>query len=138
MKRIVCVDDDKDILETLEVILEGRGYEVFTATNGKDGVRLVKDKTPDLVIMDVMMDDFTDGFHAVYDIRKDEKTKYIPIMMLTSVNKYSDQKFSEKDGEYLPVDAFIEKPVKPKEFIKKVDELIALKKEDINVDGSKK
>jgi two-component system alkaline phosphatase synthesis response regulator PhoP len=138
MKRIVCVDDDKDILETLEVILEGRGYEVFTATNGKDGVKLVKEKNPNLVIMDVMMDDFTDGFHAVYDIRKDEKTKYTPIMMLTSVNQHSDQKFSDKDGEYLPVDAFCEKPVKPKEFIKKVEELLSLKNDEINIDGSKK
>lgn len=138
MAKIVCVDDDKDILETLEVILEGKGHQVFIATNGKDGVKLVKEVKPALVIMDVMMDDFTDGFHAVYDIRKDETVKFTPVMMLTSVNQHSNQKFSEKDGEYLPVDMFIEKPVKPKEFLSKVEALLSLKKEDINVDGSKK
>ena len=138
MAKIVCVDDDKDILETLEVILEGRGHEVFTATNGKDGVKLVNEVKPQLVIMDVMMDDFTDGFHAVYEIRKNKDIRYTPVMMLTSVNQHSNQKFSEKDGEYLPVDMFVEKPIKPKDFLSKVDRLLSLKKEEINVDGSKK
>lgn len=137
MAKIVCVDDDKDILETCEVILTGRGHEVFTASGGKEGVKKVKEIKPDLVIMDVMMDDFTDGFNAVYEIRKDEKIKYTPVMMLTSVNQHFPQKFGEKDGEFLPVDAFMEKPIKPKEFLKKTQELLALKKEEINVEGKK-
>jgi len=89
------------------------------------------------VIMDVMMDDFTDGFNAVYEIRKGESVKYTPILMLTSINQHFPQKFSEKDGEFLPVDAFIEKPIKPKDFLKKVEELLSLKKEEINVEGKK-
>lgn len=137
MARIVCVDDDKDILETIEVILQGKGHEVYTANNGKDGLKLIKEKKPNLIIMDVMMDDFTEGFHAVYEIRKDDEIKYTPIMMLTSINQHFNQKFSQKDGEYLPVDMFVEKPLKPKEFVAMVDKLLALKKEEINVDGSK-
>lgn len=137
MAKIVCVDDDRDILDTCEVILTGRGHEVFTASSGKEGVKKVKEVKPDLVLMDVMMDDFTDGFNAVYEIRKDSAVKYTPVMMLTSVNQHFPQKFGEKDGEFLPVDAFVEKPIKPKEFLKKVEELLALKKEQINVDGKK-
>ncbi|MCX7905754.1 MAG: response regulator, partial [Elusimicrobiales bacterium] len=88
MAKIVCVDDDKDILETIELILQGKGHEVYTANNGKDGLRLIKEKKPNLIIMDVMMDDFTEGFHVVYEIRKDDDIKYTPIMMLTSINQH--------------------------------------------------
>jgi len=137
MAKIVCVDDDKDILEICEVILTGRGDEVFTALSGKEGFKKVKEVKPALVLMDVMMDDFTDGFNAVYEIRKDESVKYTPIMMLTSVNQHLPQKFGEKDEEFLPVDAFIEKPIKPKDFLEKVEELLSLKKEEINVEGKK-
>ena len=90
---------------------------------------------PDLIILDVIMDDATEGFHTACKFRGDAALKHTPILMLTSVNETSPQKFSAKDGEFLPVDAFMEKPVKPKEFVAKVTELLALKKEQINVEG---
>jgi len=137
MAKIICIDDDQDILDTCEVVLEGQGHTVETAVNGKEGFEKASKSKPDLIILDVMMDDSTEGFHTAYKFRQTESLKYTPILMLSSVNDTSPHKFSVKDGEYLPVDAFIEKPIKPKEFVAKVKELLALKKEQINVDGHK-
>jgi CheY-like chemotaxis protein len=137
MARIICIDDDSDILETCKVILTGRGHEVETALSGKEGVEKASAFKPDLIILDVMMDDLTDGFHAAYRFRKDPGLKYAPILLLSAINGHFPQKFDpKKDGEYLPVDAFLEKPVKPGELLAKTTELLALKKEQINVDGS--
>lgn len=137
MAKIICIDDDRDILDTCEVVLEGLGHTVETAVNGKEGLEKALKLKPDLIILDVMMDDSTEGFHTAYKIRQDAGLKYTPILMLSSVNETSPQKFSANDGEFLPVDAFMEKPIKPKEFVAKVKELLALKKEQINVEGRK-
>ena len=135
MAKILCIDDDRDILDTCEVVLHGLGHKVETAVNGKEGFIKASALKPDLIILDVIMDDATEGFHTACEIRGDAALKHTPIMMLTSVNETSPQKFSAKDGEFLPVDAFMEKPIKPKEFVAKVTELLALKKEQINVEG---
>ncbi len=135
MAKILCVDDDRDILDTCEVVLQGQGHAVSTAVNSKEGFEKALKERPALIILDVMMDDSTEGFHMAQKLRATEALKYVPILMLTSVNETSPQKFGEKDGEFLPVDAFMEKPVKPKEFVAKVAELLALKKDQVNVEG---
>ena len=135
MAKILCIDDDRDILDTCEVVLQGLGHKVETALNGGEGFKKAAALKPDLIILDVIMDDATEGFHTACRLRRDPALKLTPIMMLTSVNETSPQKFSAKDGEFLPVDAFMEKPIKPKEFVAKVKELLALKKEQINVEG---
>ena len=138
MARILCIDDDKDILDTCEVVLQGQGHSVLTAANGKDGLAKALKEKPALIVLDVMMDDSTEGFTTAQNLRRNEATKHTPILMLTSVNETSPQKFGEKDGEFLPVDGFMEKPLKPKEFVAKVKELLALKKEQVNVEGRTK
>ncbi len=138
MAKIICIDDDKDILDACEVVLEGQGHTVVTALNGREGFEKASKERPDLIILDVMMDDSTEGFATAQKLRRTEALKYVPIMMLTSVNETSPQKFGEKDGEFLPVDAFMEKPIKPKEFVAKVKELLALKKDQVNVEGRTK
>lgn len=138
MAKIICIDDDKDILDTCEVVLQGVGHTVVTAINGKEGFEKASKEKPDLIVLDVMMDDSTEGFTTAQKFRRTDLLKYVPIMMLTSVNETSPQKFGDKDGEFLPVDAFLEKPIKPKEFLAKVKELLALKKEQINVEGRTK
>jgi DNA-binding response OmpR family regulator len=119
------------------VVLEGQGHTVETAVNGKEGFDKASKFKPDLIILDVMMDEPTEGFHTAYKFRQSAALKFVPILMLTSVNETSPQKFGEKDGEFLPVDAFMEKPIKPKAFVAKVKELLALKKDQINVEGRK-
>ena len=114
MNTILLIDDDRDLLKSVTSVLEVKGYETLTATNRNDGVKLARKMKPDLILLDVMMDTDTDGFHTAYDLRKDEGLKYTPILMLTSVNQKTGFTFDpDKDGAFLPVDGFFEKPRLP-------------------------
>lgn len=127
-KTILVVDDDPDIVETTKTVLEAAGYKVETASNGTEGLAKARSIIPDLMILDVMMDKETEGFHVAYDLRGDKKTKSIKILVLTNVAKKSGFKFAvETDEDYLPVDAFIEKPIEPKALLDKIAGLLAKK-----------
>ncbi|MBF0297907.1 MAG: response regulator [Oligoflexia bacterium] len=138
MAKILCIDDELDVLETCSTILKTKGHTIKCAGSGNDGYEKAKEFSPDLIVLDVMMDDETDGFHAAYKIRQDEKLKHVPILMLSSINQKSNFKFNkEKDGQFLPVDEFVEKPIIPQKLISEVDRLLNLSKNKINVQGVK-
>ena len=129
--KIVTIDDDPDILDVLRIALEANGYEVHAASNGVDGLRIVKEVHPDLIILDVMMDTITEGFQVSYQLRsQDPKSEYqefskVPIIMLTSISQKTGMAFSpEKDGEYLPIDEFVEKPLRVESLLEKVKRLL--------------
>ena len=125
-KRILVVDDDPDIVDTTKTILEAAGYQVATAANGTEALAAARKSAPDVMILDIMMDKETEGFHVAYELKGDEKTKDIKILVLTAVGQKSGFKFSpETDEDYLPVDGFMEKPLEPKALVKKVSELVA-------------
>jgi DNA-binding response OmpR family regulator len=82
-------------------------------------------RRPDLVILDVMMDKDTEGFHVSYTLKGQEATKAIPILMLTAIGKKFGYRFSPgKNEEYLPVEDFVEKPVEPRELVRRVQALL--------------
>ena len=98
-------------------------FPIFTA--------LTKAVNPDLIILDVMMDTITEGFQVSYQLRnpdpKSEYAKYskIPILMLTAIVEKKQMKFStQKDGDFLPVDDFVEKPIRPQVLLEKVKKLL--------------
>ncbi len=134
-QKILIIDDDPDIVEAMRMPLEANSYYVITASCGKEGRKKAKDEVPDLIILDVMMETDTEGFHVAYELRSDEKDseykkcREIPILMITAISQKKGMKFSpEKDEAFLPVDDFLEKPVQPKDLLKKVAELLAIKK----------
>lgn len=136
MSKILCIDDDQDIIECLKLTLKGAGHEVRGASNGDEGYDEAKRFGPDLIILDVMMRDASEGFHTAYLFRKDEALKFKPILMLTSVSEKTGMKFDvKKDGAYLPVDDFISKPVSPEQLVKTAQRLLALSKDEINIAG---
>ena len=129
--KILIVDDDPDIVEALKMTLEANHYKVYTAANGTEGLRQVKAVSPDLIILDVMMDTITEGFQVSYQLRNpapnSEYAKYsqIPILMLTAIVERKHMKFSTKaDGDFLPVDDFVEKPIRPQVLLEKVKKLL--------------
>ena len=129
--KILIVDDDPDIVEALKMTLEANHYQVYTAANGTEGLNQVKAVEPDLIILDVMMDTITEGFQVSYQLRnpdpKSEYTPYakIPILMLTAIVEKKSMKFStQKDGDFLPVDDFVEKPIRPQALLEKVKKLL--------------
>ena len=129
--KIVTIDDDPDVLDVLRIALEANNYEVHAASSGAEGLKVIKQVRPDLIILDVMMDTVTEGFHVSYELRsQDPKSEYhefskIPIIMLTAISQKMGMKFSpEKDGEYLPIDEFVEKPIRIESLLEKIKKLL--------------
>jgi len=111
-KKILVIDDDVDRIEVLRLMLEKNGYLVIDAQNGTRGYQLVEKERPDLIILDVMMATWDEGFEVVQKIRNNPKLAATPIIMLTAVSQQMGIRY-DKDKETLPVEEFIEKPVMP-------------------------
>lgn len=113
-KTILVVDDDPDFVEATRVVLEGAGYAVKSASNGKEALASLAKGGVDCLLLDVMMTRDTEGFHTAEEIRANPATAKVPIVMLTGISQKTGFAFSpETDAEYLPVDALLEKPVDP-------------------------
>jgi DNA-binding response OmpR family regulator len=123
-KTVLIIDDDVDILEAVKLTLGAAGYNVLTASGGQEGLDLVRKQPVNLVILDVMMARDTEGFHVAQEIKDDPKLADTPILMMTSVAAKSGFKFDPKtDGEYMPVDDYVEKPVDPAVLVARVKKL---------------
>ena len=121
MALIAIIDDDPDIIEASTIVLKSKGYDVVSASNPEDGFRVVVDKKPQLIILDVMMDEPDDGFFLAQKFRREGiKT---PILMYTSVSKTIG--FEYGSGEMVPVDDFVEKPISPDQLVEKVETLLS-------------
>jgi DNA-binding response OmpR family regulator len=125
---ILIVDDDRDLVHSMRLVLESKQYQVRTAHNGKEGYQRVEEQIPDLIILDVMMATDTEGFDLAYKLRHQEAFRDIPIMMLTSFTQKMTQEGTERFqhimGEDWPVTQFMEKPIDPDVLLKTVAELI--------------
>jgi len=130
--KILIIEDDPDFIEATKLILEQKNYQVLSAYDPSDGMKIAKKENPNVIILDVMFGEKSkdDGFDFAYKLRQDKKLAYIPILMLTAVNmEYPGFSFSPKtDGEYLPVDDFIDKPPEADELLQKIEKLLLMKK----------
>jgi len=123
MKKILVVDDDRDVFESMKIVLEAEGYSVSWATNGTDALAMARSGHPDLVILDVMMNSDDEGFQVSYAMRQEKELSCIPIVMVTSVASRTGFSFDPaKDEEFLPVNKFLEKPVDPRVLVDTVRE----------------
>jgi DNA-binding response OmpR family regulator len=120
MALIAVIDDDADIREASEIVLTSKGYQVILANNPKDGYEIIKTQKPDLIILDVMMDEPDDGFFLAQKLRREKITT--PILMYTSISKTVGMDFGASD--MVPVDDFVEKPITPDALIQKVEKLL--------------
>lgn len=122
MAKIAIIDDDPDIVDASSLVLTSKGYDVVTATNPDDGYKIVMDHHPDLIILDVMMNEPDDGFFLAQKFRR--MNIDTPIIMYTSVSKTLGLEYGA--GELVPVDEFVEKPISPETLIEKVEKLLAI------------
>ena len=122
MAKILIVDDDPDITFTTSLFLKKAQHEVLTASNRADGMQAIEEDNPDLIILDVMMEQADDGIAMAQELRR--QGCETPILMLTSVGRVTGFKYDE-DQELVPVNAFFEKPIQPDLLIGKVNELLA-------------
>jgi len=123
-KTILLVDDDGDFVEMNKVLLEENGYAVRTAFNAKQCLEHAAAEKPDLIILDMMMENRNEGFDLSRELRNSEYTKGIPLVMITSVNDIRPFRI-EPDHTWLPVDALIEKPVDPPLLLDVVNRILA-------------
>ena len=116
MKKILIVDDEQDIVESLKFVLEASDYVCYCAYNGEDGLRLAKEIIPDLMILDVMMPKIN-GFKISRLLKFDNKYKDIPILMVTARTQEEDKLIGEETG----ADEYITKPFELDDIVRKVD-----------------
>jgi DNA-binding response OmpR family regulator len=124
-KKVLMIDDDPEFVEAITNILDAKGYDVVSAGDGKDGVAKAKQEKPDIILLDVMMTTKSEGFDVARELSKDANLKGTPVVMLTGVRKEMNLPFGfEPDADWLPVKAFLEKPVKPEVLLKTIEDNI--------------
>jgi CheY-like chemotaxis protein len=132
-KRILIVEDDPDAADALKILLDDEGYATRVAADAQAALEAVHAEKPDLVILDVMMPTGTEGFHFVWDLRKDPDPacRELPIIVLTAIQKKTGLKFRPEEGdtaygpyEYLPVQAFLDKTASSADLLANIKRLL--------------
>ncbi|MEW6364100.1 MAG: response regulator [Acidobacteriota bacterium] len=126
-EKILIIDDDDDVVLAMRLPLEAEGYRVSRAGSSEEGLQKIREVNPDLIILDVMMDTTTAGFQMSLELRSPDPNsewaayRNIPILMVTAIHTTTPLRFTP-DQDYLPVDAFIEKPISPDVLLARVRE----------------
>ncbi len=124
-KKILAVDDERHIVRLVQVNLERAGYEVVTAFDGKEALEKVESENPDLVVLDVMMP-YMDGFEVLQNLRKNQSTRELPVIMLTAKAQDADVFRGWQSG----VDCYLTKPFNPMELLSFVKRIFTAQSEE--------
>jgi CheY-like chemotaxis protein len=118
-KKILVIDDNAQFVANMKQLLEASSYEVITASSGKEGLAKAETESPDLITIDVMMETWSEGFQLIEKLRKNEKTRDIPRIMLTALGLQSnlDDLISPELND---VEFVLQKPIKPASFLENV------------------
>lgn len=119
MATILIVDDEEDIRELVAMNLHREGYDTLEAADGLQAIKEAKDKTPDLVLLDLMLPE-KDGYGVFKDLKEDSRTQHIPIVMLTARGKLDERII----GLSLGADDYVSKPFSPKELMLRVKNVL--------------
>ncbi len=124
--KILIVDDDLDLSKALQATLESREYTVITAPSREEGMNKIRAEEPDLIILDIMMDTWEDGFEMARELKKTSQYSEIPILMLTAVKDRTgiDFKSTAGDPTWCPVNGFLDKPTEPDVLLAEVEKLL--------------
>ncbi len=123
-KKVLIVDDDADFVSALETLFQSNGFEVFTAANGKEGLHLALTRQPDLILLDVMMTERTEGFFTLQELRRSPGLGRTPVIVISSI--YAEQPIFRVSPEagWLPADLFLPKPVDPARLLDEARRLL--------------
>lgn len=123
-KKILIIDDDPDFIRSTGIVLKSAGYEVLEALSGKEGLEKSRSERPDLYIIDLMMETYSEGSNVIQSLREDEEAKDKPRIMITSVDLKGPWESYPQD-EWLACDFLLQKPVPPDELLKCVENALA-------------
>ncbi len=122
LARILVVDDDDDDAEAIGAFLRAHGYQVQRARSAREGLQAVRRDPPDLVLMDVMMEERTAGFFALQEMRRDPQLAAIPVFVVSSIYSAIPGFRVSPDAGWLRHDGFLAKPVDPDELLRRIRE----------------
>lgn len=121
MPKILVIDDDQDFVNAVSIVLKSAGYQVITAYTRETGMEQFYSQNPDLIILDVMMQEPDEGFVMAQEMKKVRPKT--PILLLTSVGQVTGYEY-DKDNELVPVDVYEQKPILPAKLLERVQELL--------------
>jgi CheY-like chemotaxis protein len=119
-KRIVCIEDEPDMIELLRAILEGKGFEFIGADGGVQGLKVVREEKPDLILLDLMMPDM-DGWEVFQQVKDDPELSEIPVVVVTAKAQSIDKVL----GLYIArAEDYITKPFKVQDLVDSIEKLV--------------
>ncbi len=121
VRRILCIEDESEMIDLIRLILSRRGFDVKGAAGGREGLRMVKEELPDLVLLDLMMPDM-DGWEVYQQMKADESTRQIPVIVITAKAQSIDKVLGLHIAK---VDDYIAKPFSPQDLLKSVEKVLA-------------
>ena len=125
MAKILVVDDDPDLVESVTKLLEDKNHQVVQAYGGIEGLEKARKEKPDAIILDVMMDD-KDGYQVCKELKADPDCKNIPVLLLTAVvSQIPSTSYTHRMGMETEADDYVDKPVEPNELVRLVERLLA-------------
>ena len=119
VKRILCIEDDPEMIDLIRLILGRRGFEVMGASGGNAGIKAVREQLPDLVLLDLMMPDM-DGWEVYQQMKASESTRNIPVIVVTAKAQNIDKVLGLHIAK---VDDYISKPFSPQELMNSVEKI---------------
>ncbi|MBA7515736.1 Regulator of RpoS [subsurface metagenome] len=127
-KKLLIIDDDLDILKSLKVILEDQGFIVNTASNKSEGLTLFSSQKPDLLILDIMMENDLEGYGMLNDFRKDDSLVNVPIIMYSGMAQKIGVNFRSaiEDPEMFPNVSFVDKREDVQDLILEVKKVLQM------------
>lgn len=120
-RRVIYIEDDPEMIDLVKLILSRKGYEVIGAIGGVDGLDLVRQNLPDLVLLDLMMPDM-DGWDVYQQMKTEEDTSDIPVIVITAKAQSIDKVLGLHIAK---VDDYISKPFSPQELVDSVEKVLA-------------
>lgn len=120
-KKLAYIEDEGEMIDLVRLILGRRGFTVLGATGGREGLDLVRKELPDLVLLDLMMPDM-DGWDVYHQIKSDELTRNIPVIVITAKAQNIDKILGLRIAK---VEDYISKPFSPQELLERVEQVLA-------------
>lgn len=119
-RKIVCVEDEPDMIDLVKLILERQNFEVIGAMGGKEGIELIRQEKPDLVLLDLMMPDM-DGWEVYRQVRADYRLKDIPIIVVTAKAQSIDKVLGLHIAK---VEDYVTKPFGPQDLLWSIEKVL--------------
>ena len=121
VKKILCIEDDQEMIDLIRLILSRRGFEIQGANGGKEGLEIIRRDHPDLVLLDLMMPEM-DGWEVYQQIKADESIRNIPVIVVTAKAQSIDKVLGLHIAK---VDDYIAKPFSPQELLTSIDNVLS-------------